>query len=143
MRTRKSQAVSEFSGPVLIDTSVWLEAIHPRGREDCKALVHELLSADRAATCEIIMAEVLRGAHTQEALERLEEGMGTLVLLPMQGVSAAVGRAALELRSRGVTIPTTDLLIAATAAVNGAALVHRDAHLEPAAQALSVRSWRL
>jgi predicted nucleic acid-binding protein len=47
---------------VLIDTSVWIEAFAPGGEPSGREAVHDLVSSGRAATCEVVIAEVLRGA---------------------------------------------------------------------------------
>jgi len=121
------------AGLVLIDTSVWIEAIHPQGREECRIVVGQLMGDGRAATCELVIAEVLKGAATQVALAELRDGMSTLVCLDMRGAGTAAGTLALALRHQGLTIPATDLLIAAVAQTHGAAILHRDRHLSRAA----------
>jgi predicted nucleic acid-binding protein len=126
---------------VLIDSSAWIEAIHPRGREDCRAQVADLIGASLAATCDIVVAEVLRGAASREALDELLEGMGSLERLPLDGTGPFAGELALDLRRQGLALPTTDLLIAATARLHGVALLHRDKHLAVAAEALGLREW--
>lgn len=123
---------------VLVDSSVWLEAIHPQGLAACKALVREALLEARVATCEVILAEVLKGARTEEAFAQLTDGMGAVHRLSMEGVGEAAGRLSLALRGKGVTLPTTDLLIAATAWVHGVTLAHRDQHLAVAAEELGL-----
>jgi len=126
------------AGLVLIDTSVWIEAIHPQGREECRIVVGQLMGDGRAATCELVIAEVLKGAATQVALAELRDGMSTLVCLDMRGAGNVAGKLALALRPQGQTIPTTDLLIAATCSLHGAAILHRDKHLSLAAEVLGL-----
>jgi predicted nucleic acid-binding protein len=123
---------------VLIDASVWIEAIHARGLPGCREAVEQVLREGTGATCEVIIAEVLKGAATPAALGALSDGLSPLRLLGMEGVGLTAGVLAQRLRSRGRAIPTTDLLIAATCALHGASLLHRDQHLAVAAEALGV-----
>lgn len=101
------------------------------------------MAAGRSATCEVIIAEVLRGAATETARAELTQGMGSLVCLSMEGTGAIAGRLALELRSQNITIPTTDLLIAATAALHDAALLHLGQRLSQAADVLGLDEFEV
>ena len=125
---------------VLIDSSAWIEAIRARGAPACVAQVEQLLTDRRAATCEIVVTEVLQGATSPVELAVLGEQLQGLVPLPMDGAGEVAGRLAWTLRRRGVTVHTTDLLIAATAHLNGAALLHHDRHLAEAADALGLQA---
>jgi len=124
---------------VLIDSSAWIEALRTDGDEDCRELVSELLLQDRAAVCEVVVAEVLRGAANRGELDELGLQLGAVPCLSMTGAGLEGGELSLRLRRRGRAIPTTDLLIAATASIHGASLLHRDKHLDEAAQAAGVQ----
>jgi predicted nucleic acid-binding protein len=126
---------------VLIDSSVWIEAIHPRGLPECRDLARHVMTQDRGATCEVIVAEVLKGASTEEALSTIQDGMAALRHLSMDGVGSVAGRLALTLRARGLALPTTDLLIAATCSLHGAAILHRDKHLALAVEVLGLEEY--
>jgi hypothetical protein len=104
-------------------------------------LVDSLLASGSVATCEIVVAELLRGARSDEEFARLREALGDVAHLDLAGVGYAAGELALRLRGAGITIPTTDLLIAATASHHGVSLLHRDKHLALAAEALAIPVW--
>ena len=123
---------------VLIDSSVWIEALHPRGRDDCRSLVRTLANAERAATCEVVMLELLRGTPDDEQFEALLDRLWGLEVLSMRGTGAEAARMAKQLRALGHTVPETDLLIAATARLHGVALLHRDRHLALVSQTMGI-----
>jgi predicted nucleic acid-binding protein len=123
---------------VLVDTSAWIEGLSPRGEEAYAKAVASLLLARRAAVCEVVVAELLQGARSDAHLERLNRALSVAAPLDMAGTGAVAARLSRELRSRGRAIPTTDLLIAATCAMHGAGLLHRDQHLALAAEVLGI-----
>ena len=140
MDTEQAQGAEEAL--VLIDSTVWVEALTPGGNPSFRRLVDELLGTERAATCEVVMAEVLQGVADAEAISALVEEMGALPRLSMEGVGEIAARMALQLRGHGLIIPTTDLLIAATARQHGVAVLHRDQHLIRALPVLGVEAAR-
>jgi len=119
---------------VLIDSSAWIEALRPEGQRAYREMIDELLAEDVAATCQVVIAEVLQGARSPKELAALGEELRALRCLSMEGVGERAGEIAFRLRKQGQRIPTTDLLIAATAAVHETALLHRDEHLDVAAE---------
>ena len=125
--------------PVLVDTSVWIETFREDGDPDLQACVRTLVSTRRASTCEVIIAEVMAGALDEAQLLELNAGLHGVEALDMGGAGYWAGILSLRLRRRGSTIHTTDLLIAATARLHGAALLHRDRHLGEAADALGLQ----
>jgi predicted nucleic acid-binding protein len=125
---------------VLIDSSAWIETIRQDGDPAYGRQVDRLLTEERAATCEVVITEILRGAISEAELTALAEELRGLLRLAMDGAGEEGGRLAWALRRRGILVPTTDLLIAATARLNGAALLHRDRHLAEAAEALGLQA---
>ena len=125
-------------GPVLVDSSVWIECFRPDGEEACRRETAALLIAGRAVTCEVVLAEVLRGAMTPAAWEAMSSRMGSVSRLSMDGMGSLAGSLARQLEAKGLTLPTTDLLIAAVAQSHGAAILHRDRHLSRAAEIIGL-----
>lgn len=124
---------------VLVDSSAWIETIRQTGDRRYGRCVGRLLAEERAATCEVIVAEILQGAISERDLSELSGDLQAMVPLSMAGAGEAAGRLAWRLRQRGIRIEITDLLIAATARIHDAALLHRDKHLTAAAEALELR----
>jgi predicted nucleic acid-binding protein len=115
--------------PHLIDSSIWIPVLRPGKLGQALApLVTTLLTAGVAAITEVILMEVLRGAHDAAEYQRLQARLAPLTLLP---VTAERWKEAAHLgfilrRQHGITAASTDLLIAAVAMAHGATLVHRD-----------------
>lgn len=114
----------------LIDTSSWVDALRRDGDPEVKTRVAALLRAGTAAWCDIVRLELwsgLRGAAERKHMEELE---ADVVNLPTNDAVWARARLlAQRARAKGVTVPATDLLIAACAWEHGVALEHDDAHL--------------
>lgn len=67
--------------------------------------------------------------------------MESLELLPADGdVWDVAYGAGFDLRRKGVTVPTVDLIIAAVAKVNGCALLHHDGHFRLIAKQMGLRA---
>lgn len=116
----------------LVDTSVWLEVLPERpGNEALRNRVDALLAADQVAVTGIVRLELLGGARTQAEWTRLS---GLLFALRSLFVDQRhwddAAQMAFQLRRAGVTVPATDLLIAAVAARAHAVVLHRDRHFD-------------
>lgn len=129
-------------GLVLIDTSAWIHALRPTGLPRVRACVRDLLTEGRAATCEMIILELVGGTRTeQEYLELREE----LEALPQCPVTPAVWRSAYRLAytlsRRGFTIPATDHLIASVVMTYACSLLHCDTHFDLLARHAGLPVW--
>ena len=115
---------------VLIDTSAWIEFFRAEGDRYMKSRVAEYLSLGRAAyTCPVTF-ELFLGARPSE-LADLREGLGFARRIPMKpnhwDTAAMLGS---KLRSRGLSFPATDLLIATIAVECRSPLLSCDKHFE-------------
>ena len=114
----------------LIDTSSWVDALRRDGDPEIKARVVALMRAGTAAWCDIVRLELwngLRGAAERRQMEELE---ADVINLPTSDAVWARARLLTQrARARGITVPATDLLIAACAWEHGVELEHDDAHL--------------
>ncbi len=101
-----------------------------RGDEKIRAEVYALIEEDRAAWCHIVRLELWAGAQTKE-IPRLEEFRRNIRDLE---TSESVWNGAYDLarraRANGVTVPASDLLIAACARFHGAEVLHKDRHFD-------------
>lgn len=110
----------------LVDTSAWIEYLRATG-SPVAARVERLLLAGRAVWCDMVILELWNGARAgkeQRALVKL-----ATVVEPV-ATDAETWRVAHRLarccRGAGVTVPATDILIAACAEQRALGVVHQD-----------------
>jgi predicted nucleic acid-binding protein len=100
---------------VLIDTSVWIDADHQSDSETAREL-RNLIAMDEAAITDIVLAEILQGAGSEEHFDRL---IGELEpLTPLHADHEAwllAARLSNDLRRSGQATPLSDVLVAAVA----------------------------
>jgi predicted nucleic acid-binding protein len=110
---------------VLVDSSVWIDFFH--GRSAAVARLDALLEGDRAATTEIIAAEVTSGARSRPAFDELTMHFAALPLLhPPPDLWRRVAEHRFVLARQGHHAHLVDLAIASTAASAGCPLLTRD-----------------
>ena len=114
----------------LIDSSACIEYLRPNGSKKVKDKVRDILEKDDAATCGIVVVEILRGAKDDRLFETLKE---TLLSLPQIQMNDEVIEKAAQwgyiLDRKEKTVSTTDLFIAA-AASDKAVVLHIDSDFE-------------
>jgi predicted nucleic acid-binding protein len=124
--------------PVVVDTSYWIEYFNRPGSDRASA-VEALIREDRAALAGVILAELLQGARTIEEFSELRSALAAVIWVVTTDESyARAGRLGFELRRRGVTVPTTDCVIAAVAESVGGRILTLDGHFEELARAASL-----
>ncbi len=116
---------------LLIDTSSWIHLLRPNGDSEVRARVERALQAGEACWCPMVRLELWNGAGGEREKKVLRDFER---LLPELGIDNDVWRGAYELarkaRSGGVSIPATDLLIAACAKRHDADLEHSDSDFD-------------
>ncbi len=119
----------------LIDTSAWLLALRKDFIPEVKDRIDRLLKHDVVITTGIIKLEIIGGARTQKEFQRLKSRFNALDDI---GTDDSIWQKACELgfklRRKGVTIPHTDILIAACALQSGSIIVHADTHFNTMAE---------
>ena len=111
----------------LVDTSVWIFALRRTPVPAIVEILGELLRQDMVAICPLIELELLGGAANPAEFSRLQNrllGLHRLEIGHDDWESAA--RLAFDLRRRGVTVPLTDVLLAALALRVDATLLNVD-----------------
>ena len=116
---------------LLVDSSVWIEALRPRAPEAVVTTLRALLTAQRTAITDMIRLEVIAGAKSPKEFDRFREDFAAIPCLSAtaeswqqaEEMSFALGR-------RGLPVPSTDLLIAAVAISHGVPLWHADRDFE-------------
>lgn len=100
----------------LVDTSVWIFALRKDPVAQIKDRIDSLLNEDAAVTMGLIKLEILAGSKTEKEYNRLKSRFDALESLETDD---EVWRRACEhgfkLRRRGLTLPSTDILIASCA----------------------------
>lgn len=111
----------------LVDTSAWIWALRKGGVEKVRSRIDELLALDRVATIPMIELELLGGAGTEREFAILQDRLDGLHRLALDDECwQKAARLAFDLRRKGLTIPFTDIVVAAVALVNGAVVLHAD-----------------
>lgn len=112
---------------ILVDSSSWIHFLRPNGDPDVRARVSAVLSAGDACWCPLVRLELWNGAAGKRDRNTLREFEA---VLPDLQIDAEVWDSACELarraRSQGISVPATDVLIAACARRHGADLVSVD-----------------
>ncbi|MBU6200115.1 MAG: PIN domain-containing protein [Xanthomonadaceae bacterium] len=116
---------------ILVDTSSWIHLLRPRGDAAARARVVAALRAGDACWCAQVRLELWNGAsgaQEKKALRDFER------LLPALAITDEVWALACELarkaRAGGISVPATDLLIAACARHHGVELEHCDSDFD-------------
>lgn len=115
---------------VIVDTSAWIPFFNrPESTE--KQVIDELIDQGDAAIVGVVLAELLQGCRSREEREELQEA---LLALPYLGVSQATWIAAGEISAgllrKGITLPLTDLVIAAAAIEHRCSVYSLDTHFQ-------------
>ena len=97
--------------PVLLDTSVWIDALRGKTPE-IVTVTRALLNNDRILTCGPVIFEIKRGLRTQER-KKIMPMFVALIRLPLEeNIWDKAGDLDASLRKKGITIPPMDVLIA-------------------------------
>jgi predicted nucleic acid-binding protein len=126
--------------PLLIDTSAFARAHHPRVREQWRDALH----SDRLRLSPIARLEILLSARNGTTFAELAEELAVLRTAPLTAATARAAEDAMRTlaeRSAGThRIPIVDYLLAATAQELGAAVIHYDRDYDTLAQTLAFQS---
>ena len=107
---------------VLVDTSVWISSVR-RPKSAVADELRLLLERDEVATTEIVIAEVLQAAKTEDDFADWSERLDALHFFPA-GLATwiSAGHRAFELRTAGLTTPLADVVVASVALENDLSL---------------------
>ena len=116
---------------ILIDTSVWLRALRKQFHPAVKERIDSILLESEVAINGIIKLELLGGAKTAQEYKRIKSRLDPLYYIESsQDLWDFSSHLAYKLRRKGITVPYTDIFIAASAVSAQAILVHADSHFE-------------
>jgi predicted nucleic acid-binding protein len=116
---------------ILVDTSAWIHLLRSDGDAQVRARVERALTTGEACWCAMVRLELWNGAGGERERRVLRDFERLLPDLP---ITVDVWKAAAELargaRARAVTVPASDVLIAATARHHGATLETADSDFD-------------
>ncbi len=114
---------------IVVDSSAFIEYYRPGGDRHVRAAVAEVIAADQVMINGIIHVEIVAFASARDDYERLSADFRAFHWLDtgLQDYEHAAKMGFL-LRRKGVTVPATDLIIAASATRAEATLYHVDQH---------------
>lgn len=114
---------------VLVDTSIWVDFFRNPSASGNATLEGLIKGQNRVAICGIVLQEILQGIRDQQSFETTRQ---RLIFLPFleDGREVHILAASLyrDLRRNGITVPSTDVLIAAIAIHHGFLLMSGDRH---------------
>ena len=115
---------------VIADTSVWISFFNRPGSRE-KAALDLLIDADDVVLVGVVLAELLQGCRTSSERDSLSDA---LLALPYFEVTRSTwiraGELSATLLRRGVTIPLSDLTIAALAIERDCYIYSLDMHFK-------------
>ena len=115
----------------LVDTSAWIDALRRDGDARIGAAVRELTADGEAVFCDMVLLELWNGAGGEAETRLLAELERELECVPTTPeVWRRARLMAKDARATGLTVPATDLLIAACAREHDLDLIHHDAHFD-------------
>jgi hypothetical protein len=119
-----------MSHKVLIDTSIWVEFFRGKDKEVVK-MVSDLIWADRAALAGVVLAELIQGVKKESDSKIIEETMTALSYFEVSlQIWKKTGETLKKLRSKGVTLPLSDVLLATIASENDCEILTSDLHFK-------------
>lgn len=111
----------------LIDTTIWV--LYFKGERQLEDEIKSLILKERAATCEIVILEVLRGARSQREYSQLQADFAALPAFKITNIIWEKSyRVGFKLRRTEINVPLADILIATVASHYNCLLLHRDKH---------------
>jgi predicted nucleic acid-binding protein len=120
---------------VMVDTSVWIDALRHAGPPDIRAELATLMEKGEAAWCAAVRLELWAGIRDQRERRVLRQFSSVLPDLPITGEVWEQAIALAEKgRGKGQTFPYPDLIIFACSRWHAADLLHRDTHFDALAK---------
>jgi len=116
---------------ILVDTSAWIFALRRNPFLKLKSRIDHLLEIDNIFTVGMVRLELLGGTKTKEEFDRLKNRLDAFYEIPTDAkLWSSAGQLAFDLQRKGLTIPSTDILIASAAIQCNAILLHADSHFD-------------
>ena len=115
---------------VVADTSVWISFFNRPNSTEKKAL-DTLIDEDELALVGVVLAELLQGCRGAKEREAIKEAMFALPYFEItRSTWVKAGETSASLLRRGITLPMSDLIIAAIALEYRYQVYSLDAHFK-------------
>ena len=115
----------------LVDTSLWILALKPGARGHWIDELRFLIPQRQVGINPIIRMELLTGSRSEKEYGEITDVLGALTSLEVtDAVWQEACRLGFTLRRKGLTVPNTDILIAASAIHYRCILYHYDHHYQ-------------
>lgn len=115
--------------PIIVDSSVWIEYF--KDITEVVSIIEKGIMKNKIFITGPIVAELLQGTKTEKEYNKLEECIDGIPLLK-GGISCwkMAGKISFALRREGITIPLTDIFIAAVAINHDMQVYTHDEHFK-------------
>ena len=116
---------------ILVDISAWIFALRRNPFLKLKSRIDHLLEIDNVFIVGMVRLELLGGTKTKEEFDRLKNRLDALYEISTDAkLWSSAGQLAFDLQRKGLTIPSTDILIASAAIQCNTILLHADSHFD-------------
>jgi len=116
---------------ILVDSSIWVSYYRPEGDEKIKKIIREGISSDLIAINGLVMVEILGGISHKGDFKKVRSDFLGFHILPLEEKAfLEASELGSFFRGKGITVPPTDLIIAASAIGSGYTLYHMDSHFD-------------
>lgn len=128
----------------LVDTSAWILGLKRNSSNQIKNILTEILDKDQSATTGIIILELLQGCRTKKEYTEILSDLSALHYFEVnKEIWEKASQLGFDLRRKGKTVPSTDLLIASIALHYNLILIHADNHFEQIQEYISIKTKNL
>ena len=115
---------------VVADTSVWIEYFRG-GAEPVRATMRALIKGQQAVLVGVVLAELLQGCRSPKEAELILSNLAGLPFLETRYPTwKNAGQLSASLRRKGITLPLSDVIIAALAIEHDCEVYSLDPHFE-------------
>ncbi len=116
---------------IVVDSSAFIEYYREGGSKEAQKAVAEAIRGDLAAVNGMIQTEMVAFASDPSSYRLLVSDFRSFHWLDLdRAVFDLAGEIGFSLRREGITVPATDLIIAASAIRENATLYHVDSHYD-------------